>query len=295
MENKTLIDNFIDYLNVERGLSKNTAISYKRDLFKFSDFLKKKNIADVTKSDITDYLLFLKDGGLASNSISRNLVAIKVLFRFLMNERFLKEDVASLVESPKLWKNLPEFLSIEEVETLLKAPQLSDWMGIRDKAALELMYASGMRVSEIIGLELGNINMDMGFVKCLGKGSKERIIPFGNLAKTAIKRYLEKSRPFLSKENSSKQPLFITRLGRAMSRQTFWKIIKHYARKAGIKKHLAPHTLRHSFATHLLERGADLRIVQELLGHSDISTTQLYTHIQKDRLKSIHRKFHPRP
>lgn len=298
METKSLIINFIDYLNVEKGLAKNTTISYKRDLEKFDKFLKSNNINDiknVKKSNITDYMLSLKDKDLSANSISRNLVAIKVFFRFLLNERFLKDDTSNLIESPKLWKNLPDFLSVEEVERLLKMPDLKDLAGMRDKACLELMYATGMRVSEVISLELSNLNLDMGFVKCIGKGSKERIVPFGNKAKDALIRYLEKSRPNLSKKAISKQPIFLTRLGGAMSRQNFWKIIKKYTRLSGIKKHLTPHTLRHSFATHLLERGADLRIVQEMLGHSDISTTQIYTHIQKDRLKSIHKKFHPRP
>lgn len=299
MDINTLIDNFIDYLDVERGLAKNTCLSYRMDLNKFVLFLKARSIEDLKsakKSDITDYMLFLKDKNLSSNSISRNLVAIKVFFRFLINERFLKDDVSNLIESPKLWKNLPDFLSIEETELLLKTPDTRDILGMRDKAALELIYATGMRVSEIINLYLSSLNMEVGFVKCLGKGSKERIIPFGRKAKIAIQRYLEKSRPRLaSKIASQKQPLFLTRLGSAMSRQNFWKIIRRYAKASKIKKHLTPHTLRHSFATHLLERGADLRVVQEMLGHSDISTTQIYTHIQKDRLKSIHRKFHPRP
>ncbi len=298
MNTQLLIDNFIDYLNVEKGLAKNTAISYRMDLEKFSNYLKSKNFTEinsVTKDDITDYLLSLKDSDLSANSISRNLVAIKVFFRFLLRERFLKDDPSNNIESPKLWKNLPEFLDIDEVDRLLRSPDTRTWMGLRDKACLEVMYATGMRVSEVISLELGNVNLDLGYAKCIGKGSKERIVPFGSSAKTILEKYLKSVRPSLTKSSNSKDPLFLTRLGKAMTRQNFWKIINRYAKLAKIKKHLTPHTLRHSFATHMLERGADLRIVQEMLGHSDISTTQIYTHIQKDRLKSIHKKFHPRP
>jgi len=292
-----LIDEFINYLSVERGLSQNTQTSYKRDLNKYISYLKSKGINSMqttTRKQITDFIMSLKDGGLSANSISRNLAAIKSFHRFLVIERYIKDDVTSVMDSPKLWKKLPEVLNLEEVERLLSKPNLKDWLGIRDKAALELMYATGMRVSELVDLKLDNVNLDVGFIKCKGKGQKERIIPVGRKAITAIERYLNKIRPKLVKKKENVQHLFLTRLGRKMSRQTFWKIIKKYLKKAKIKKEVSPHTLRHSFATHLLERGADLRVVQELLGHANISTTQIYTHINKERLKSIHKKYHPR-
>ena len=243
---------------------------------------------------ISSFMMTEKDRGLAANSVSRELACLKSFFKFLVREHKVKEDVTSVIESPKLWKKLPSTLNLEEVVSILNAPNVKDLMGMRDRATLELMYATGMRVSELINLKMDDVNMDVGFVKCLGKGSKERIVPFGKKAKESIARYLDKGRKNFLKQKVSNF-LFLTRLGRPMSRQTFWKIIKKYAREARIKKDITPHSLRHSFATHILERGADLRIVQELLGHSDISTTQIYTHVSKDRLKAIHKKFHPRP
>lgn len=295
---KDQIEQFLSYLSVERGLAKNTIEAYRRDLLKFVDFLNRHRInsfENVKRSDITDYLMSQKDKNLTSTTLSRNLVAIKMLFRFLAREKFIKEDVASIIESPKVWKKLPEALSLDEVENLLVTPNLKDWQGIRDKAFLELMYATGMRVSESAGLKLIDLNMDVGFVKCLGKGQKERIVPLGRKAKEALKRYLEKVRPILVKKNPQEPNLFVNRFGRKISRQSLWNLVKFYANKTRIKKRLTPHILRHSFATHLLERGADLRVVQELLGHANISTTQIYTHINKDRLKAIHQKYHPRP
>lgn len=294
---KNLVEEFLNYLNVERGLASNTISAYRRDLAKYIKYLEAKKITSfrpVKRSDITNFMLSLKDKGLNSNSISRALVAIKMLHRFLVNERYLKDDVTSVMALPKLWKRLPEVLSSEEVEKLVNSPNLRTVQGVRDKAALELMYATGMRVSEIAGLKLADLNLDMGFVKCIGKGQKERIIPLGSYASRALTRYIDKARPKLLKQKDD-DALFLSRLGKKVSRQTFWKTIKAYAREARIKKEISPHTLRHSFATHLLEGGADLRTVQEMLGHSDISTTQLYTHINKERLKQIHRKFHPRP
>ncbi len=291
-----LIEQFLDYLNVERGLAKNTIESYRRDLLKYSGYLKTKG-ADAEKAkrqDIQNFLLSVKDKGLSSSSIARNLVAIKVFYKFLIREGFIKDDPASVLDSPKLWKRLPDVLSIDEIQRLMDAPDQSDWMGIRDKAALEMMYATGMRVSEVVDLRTDGLNLDLGFVRCKGKGSKERIVPIGKTASKCLTSYLEKIRPKLLKTKTSPN-VFITRLGKRMSRQSFWKIIKKHVAKANIKKRITPHTLRHSFATHLLERGADLRIVQELLGHANIATTQIYTHINKDRLKSIHAKYHPRP
>lgn len=294
---KELLKEFIDYLSVERGLSKNTIASYKTDLVSFLNYLESKgfnSVERIKRDNITNYLLHLKDKGLSGNSVSRALVAIKMFYKFLAQERFIKDNVASVLESPKLIRPLPNVLNLAEVEKLLAAPNLRDWMGIRDKAVLELMYATGMRVSEIVDLPTSTINLDVGFIKCRGKGDKERMVPIGVQAKNAISRYLEKTRPMLLK-NRNDMHLFLTRLGKKVSRQSFWKMIKKYAKKTRIKKEITPHTLRHSFATHLLERGADLRVVQEMLGHSDIATTQIYTHINKERLKSIHKQFHPRP
>ena len=297
------IKEFMDYLSIERGLSKNTLESYSRDLNKYAGYLKKRginNLDRVKRPDIQDFMMELKEGKgktsqkLNSSSIARNLVAIKVFHRYLTSQRLLKEDVTSVIETPKLWKTLPDVLDEKEVEAILESPNTRLKQGLRDKAALELMYATGMRVSELVNLKLTDLHMDMGFVRCLGKGQKERIIPVGSKAKEAIQKYLEKARPkFLKKGESG--ALFLTRLGKQMSRQTFWMVIKRYVKDARIKKRVTPHTLRHSFATHLLQNGADLRIVQELLGHVNISTTQIYTHINKERLKQIHQKFHPRP
>jgi len=293
---RALLDEFLNYLSVERGLSKNTISSYRTDLIHFIGYLDKKGmgaIEAVKRQDITNYLLSLKDRGISSNSISRALVAIKMFYRFLVQEHLTKDDVAGILESPRLIRPLPNVLGMAEVDKLISAPDLRDWMGIRDKAVLELMYATGMRVSEMVELTTDGLNLDVGFIKCKGKGGKERIVPLGKSAKEALSRYIEKVRPKLLKAKSDPH-LFLSRLGKKISRQSFWKMIKRNAKKARIKKDITPHTLRHSFATHLLERGADLRVVQEMLGHADIATTQIYTHINKERLKSIHKQFHPR-
>nr|MBU1327802.1 site-specific tyrosine recombinase XerD [Candidatus Omnitrophota bacterium] len=292
-----LIEQFLSYISVEKGMANNTLSSYKRDLCKFAGYLKSKKIDSIDKVSrqmINSFMMAEKDRGLASNSVSRELACIKSFFKFLLKENIIKENATTIIESPKLWKKLPFTLSVSEVETLLNAPNVRDLMEMRDKACLELMYATGMRVSELVNLKMDDINMGVGFAKCFGKGSKERIVPFGRKAKESLDRYLEKSRPQFLKKSISNY-LFLTRLSKPMSRQTFWKIIKRYVKVARIKKNITPHSLRHSFATHILERGADLRIVQEMLGHADISTTQIYTHVSKDRLKSIHQKYHPRP
>ncbi|UCD55481.1 MAG: site-specific tyrosine recombinase XerD [Candidatus Omnitrophota bacterium] len=292
-----LMNQFLDYLSIERGLSRNTINAYRQDLKKFMEYVGSRDIEKIkkiTKQDISRYLLdFLRDKELSSSSIARNLVAVKMFFRFLISERIIKQDPAGIIESPRLLQSLPDVLSIDEVTTMLEAPDTKSLLGHRDKAALELMYATGVRVSEIVELMLQNFNMDMGFIRCVGKGGKERIIPVGKKAKLALSRYLEKSRPKLSRRSQDRH-LFLSRLGRKISRQSFWKMLKKYARLAHIKKRITPHTLRHSFATHLLEKGADLRSIQEMLGHADISTTQIYTHVNKTRLKGIHKKYHPR-
>jgi len=294
---RELIDTFLNYLSVERGLSRNTTSSYQKDLSFYMNFLEKhgfSSLSKITRNDIADFMLFQKDKGLASNSIARSLAAIKSFHRFLVRERILKTDPTILMDSPKLWKKIPETLSLNEVEVLISQPNIREKQGIRDRAILETLYATGMRVSEAVNLKVSNVNLDVGFLRCIGKGNKERVIPLGKKAIDSLKRYLEISRPVLLKKKES-EFLFLSRLGKKISRQSLWKIIKRYARAARIKKPIWPHILRHSFATHLLERGADLRSVQEMLGHANISTTQIYTHINKDRLKTIHKTFHPRP
>lgn len=293
-----LVESFLNYLSVERSLSNNTIAAYRRDLNKYISCLEKSRISALsqsTRKDISDFMFRLKDNGLNASSIARNLAAIKVFYRFLVRERILKVDPSSLLDSPRLWKRIPDALSSQEVEDLLKGPSLRQTQGIRDRAILEVMYATGMRVSEAVNLKLTDVNLDAGFARCIGKGSKERIVPLGKQAIAALRRYLEEARPKLLKKSQAETILFLSRLGKRVSRQSFWKIIKAYARKARIKKNIRPHTLRHSFATHLLEGGADLRSVQEMLGHADISTTQIYTHIDKNRLKLIHKTYHPRP
>lgn len=292
-----LVSAFLNYISVERGLSNNTIISYKEDLGIFIEFLKSKgieNILKIKRDDVSAFLLSQRDKGISASSVSRRLAAIKSFYRFLLRERIILEDPTSLVDSPKLWKKIPETLSLNEVESLLSSPSGNDMQAIRDKAILETLYATGMRVSEASNLKLSNINLQVGFLRCIGKGNKERVVPLGKKAAASIKKYIHESRTGLLNEKES-DFIFLNRFGERLSRQSIWKMIKHYAKEAQIKKSIKPHILRHSFATHLLERGADLRSVQEMLGHANISTTQIYTHINKDRLKSIHKMFHPRP
>jgi integrase/recombinase XerD len=292
-----LVEAFLNYLSVERGLSRNTIISYREDMSAYIEFLKGLHIDNFSltkKNDITDFMLFQKDKGLASNSVARRLAAIKTFYRFLVRERVLKADPSSLIDSPKLWKKIPDTLSANEVDALLSAPNIRDKQGIRDRAILETLYATGMRVSEATNLKKDNVNLDVGFLRCIGKGSKERIIPLGKKAIASINRYIDPVRKEQLKDEES-EFLFLNRFGKKLSRQSLWKLLKRYAKEARIKKSIKPHILRHSFATHLLERGADLRSVQEMLGHANISTTQIYTHVSKERLKAIHKMYHPRP
>ncbi len=294
---KELIDTFLNYLSVERGLSNNTIVSYREDLNTYLDFMHKSNIdalSKISKNNITNFMFAQKDRGIGANSIARRLAAIRMFHRFLARERILKSDPSTLIDSPKLWKRVPETLTLNEVEALIFQPDIRETQGIRDRAILETLYATGMRVSEAVDLKIDSVNLDIGFLRCIGKGNKERVIPLGKKAIASINRYLEAARPKLLKGRES-EALFVSRFGKKISRQSFWKMIKKYAKLAHIKKPMKPHILRHSFATHLLERGADLRSVQEMLGHSNISTTQIYTHINKDRLKSVHKQFHPRP
>ena len=288
------VRDFINYLSVEKGLAKNSLLAYDSDLKKYIGFLVQKNIKTfdrVTRSEITDFLFHEKRRKQEASSIARALVAIKLLHRFLVKEGKLREDITSVLESPKLWKRLPSVLSIKEMEAILKTPNIRRPLGIRDRAILELLYATGIRVSELVGLTLQDLNLESGFLKCYGKGGKERIVPLGRSAQEAVKRYLEKARLL----NGKSDQLFIgSKQAPRLSRQAVWQIIRRYAKRARIGKKITPHTFRHSFATHLLERGADLRIVQELLGHADISTTQIYTHVSRDHLKLVHHKYHPR-
>jgi len=292
-----LIDQFIHYLMVEKGLAKNTLESYKRDLTAYQLFLAKSgnkpSLEETTRTHIISYLLELKNKGRATTTISRNLASIRSFYQYLLRDRYIEKDPSQNLESPKVDKRLPKVLTIEQVESLLLIPDKSIPTGSRDKAMLELLYATGIRVSELVSLNIEDIHIEMGLIKCFGKGSKERIVPLGSLAKESIHWYLNYGRMKLKKKTTD-HALFLNHHGKRLSRQGFWKIIKKYAKLAAIEQEITPHTLRHSFATHLLENGADLRSVQEMLGHADISTTQIYTHLTKTRLKEVYSKTHPR-
>lgn len=293
-----LLQHFCGYLTMERGLSRNSIAAYKCDLQDFIAFLGregKKDFKEVTRDDIIDFLGEHKENGMEPTSLARRLVAIKVFFRYLYQEKFIPEEITSVMDSPKLWRILPEFMSSREVETLMNvyAVNAKDFLAIRNRAILEVMYACGLRVSEVASLKISSINMEDGVIRVLGKGSKERIVPVGHLALQAIRRYLTKSRPCLLK-NPDETTLFLSHRGKVLDRERIWAIIKEAALQAGITKNIHPHTLRHSFASHLLENGADLRVIQEMLGHADIATTQIYTHVDQRQLLAVHRKFHPR-
>ncbi|WP_306981075.1 site-specific tyrosine recombinase XerD [Alkalicoccobacillus murimartini] len=291
------IEDFIHYLQIERGYSDNTISSYKSDLASYSSYLKNvetcKGFSDVDRSIIVNYLYFLMEKGRAETTIARCIASIRGLHQFLLREGRAKQDPSVHLEIPKPPKRLPKILSTEEVEALLESPGTEDAMAIRNRAMLEVMYATGIRVSELIGLATSDCHLTMGFLRCVGKGNKERIIPLGSKATEAVHTYLETARSSLVKHNKH-DVLFVNHRGTPLSRQGFWKILKQLALKAHIDKPLTPHTLRHSFATHLLENGADLRAVQEMLGHVDISTTQIYTHVTKNRMKDVYSKYHPR-
>ncbi len=294
---KIRVDEFLNYLNVERGLAANTLEAYRRDLTCYTVFLQQRGVADwphTGRDHITDFMMARKEQGLAAVSIARNLAAIKVFYRFLVDQRYLAQNPTSTIDSPKLWQRLPDTLSVADVERLIAQAKPKDWRGIRDVACLELLYATGMRVSELTTLRVADVHLDVGFVRCYGKGSKERIVPLGRKAQAAVQRYLQSVRPQLARRKNDDH-LMLSQQGRGLSRQMIWVLLKRYAREAHLPQRITPHSLRHSFATHLLEAGADLRIVQELLGHADISTTQRYTHVDKGRLKAIHQRYHPRP
>jgi integrase/recombinase XerD len=285
---------FLDYVAVEKGLAANSLSAYRTDLRRFGAWLRdqEKDLESVERIDIVRYFQSLRTAGISARSVARALAAIRGLFRFLVAERHLTHDPTENLENPKLWSTLPKSLLASEVEALLKAPDLATPEGLRDGAMLELLYATGLRVSELIRVRMDDLVMDAGFLRTMGKGSKERIVPFGDRARDAIVAYIEKGRGEFNSKNDAH--LFLSRLGRPMTRQSFWLKIVRYARAAGITSHISPHVLRHSFATHLLENGADLRSVQLMLGHSDISTTQIYTHVTRSRLQKLYDAYHPR-
>ena len=292
------LDSFLVYLTVNRGLSKNTIESYSRDISSLAAFLEKRGISDpgaVTEGEVSAHLDGLREKKLSPRTVGRNIVSIKQFFRFLLTEGVVTEDPLRNTTAPKTPKTLPHTLSLDEVEKLLREPSSKNSdEASRDSAMLEVLYATGLRVSELVAVEINRLNLDHGYVITMGKGSKERIVPVGRAAVEKVTEYLRESRPRLLGERASKY-LFVTkRTGTKMSRQRFWKIVKLYALSAGIRSRITPHVLRHSFATHLLERGADLRVIQAMLGHSDISTTQIYTYVERERLKQIHEKSHPR-
>lgn len=289
------IKTFLEYLRVERGLANNTIVSYRKDLENYSQFLQNQGavLASAEKKHIIGFLLSLQKLERSPSTISRHLAAIKTFYKFLLEERIIINDPTMNLESPRLQRPLPKILSFQEVELLLNQPRGLTPGEKRDKAMLELLYATGLRVSELISLNLEDINLEIGFLRSLGKGSKERIIPIGKAAINAVDAYLRQGRAKLVKSNLERN-LFVNQHGRPLTRQGFWKILKKYAREAGIKKEITPHTLRHSFATHLLEGGADLRSVQEMLGHADITTTQIYTHLTQGRIREVYFKTHPR-
>lgn len=294
---KDTLEDFFHYLKIERGLSENTLMSYRRDLNNYYTFIKEKsnkiswNV--VLRDDITRFLYTLKDEGKSTATIARMISSLRLFHQFLVRENLVENDPSLHIETPRKERKLPSVLSTDEVEKLLNIP-INSPLDIRNKAMLEFIYATGLRVTEVVTLRVSDLHLTMGFVRCIGKGAKERIVPLGDVAKEALENYLQHSRHILLKNQTGINALFLNQHGRPLSRQGFWKILKTVARHASITKNLTPHMLRHSFATHLLENGADLRAVQEMLGHADISTTQIYTHVTQARLKDIYQEFHPR-
>jgi integrase/recombinase XerD len=288
---------FRHYLQAERGLAANTVLAYGRDLDRFLGWVAGGGLADYlhpTVRDLSHYLSHLRDEELAPPSVARHLVALKMFYRFLRLEERASASTVELLSSPALWERIPQVLSPEAVDKLLAAPLPADRFYLRDRALLETLYATGCRASEVAGLKLADLYLDSGFCKCFGKGSKQRVVPLGRPAVQALRAYLEELRPRLVQANAEAPWVLVSRGGRALTREMVWALVKKYVRRAGLNARVSPHTLRHSFATHLLAGGADLRTVQELLGHANIRTTQQYTHVDRDRLRAIHRQFHPR-
>ncbi len=285
---------FLDYLSIEKGLSANTLAAYGRDCGKLLLYLEKEKISwkRAKEEDLVGLVRAQSRSGLSARSLARLISAVRSFYRYLLLDGAIAADPAERLSSPSVWQALPKFLSVKEVESLLTAPDAGEPRGVRDRAMLEVLYGAGLRVSELVGLKPADISLDEGFLICRGKGGKERIVPLGTTACAAVRAYIGGARPLFDKRSAG--PLFLTRRGGAFTRQGFWKLLKGYALQAGVTAKISPHVLRHSFATHLLERGADLRSVQLMLGHSQITTTQIYTHVSRDRLRQVYDKFHPR-
>jgi len=291
---------FLSYMRVEKGLAQNTILAYGRDLKRFAEFLRKRHkqrMEDVTREDVVDFLSSLYKEKLDSRSVARYLVSLRGLYKFGMMEGTVDTDPTENLESPKVRSSLPTYLRVEEIDKLLQAPNLATPIGLRDRAMLEVLYSTGLRVSELLNLRISDIDMRIGCVRCIGKGDKERLVPIGRKAIEAVEQYLAQARPKFARPSAPpphNQSLFLTSIGRRLSRVSIWKILHDYGTRLGLRGRLTPHKLRHSFATHLLEGGADLRSVQLMLGHADISTTQIYTHVVEERLKQIYKAHHPR-
>ena len=289
-----LIDGFIDNIWLEKGLSKNTLSAYRQDLINFSNWLKKKNLIEVKKTELLDYLSYRLEQGYSSRSTARSLSSLRAFYSYLLKNSYINDDPTAKIDSPKLGHSLPKVISEEEVESLIEAPDTKEPIGLRDRAMLELIYACGLRVSELISLDLLNVNLRQGVIRVIGKGAKERLVPMGDEALFWVSEYINRGRGILIAKDERESALFLSKRGTSMTRQTFWYRIKEYALKSGIDKNLSPHTLRHAFATHLLNHGADLRTVQLLLGHTSLSTTQIYTEVARHRMKELHNEHHPR-
>ena len=296
MKIEEILDQYISYILIEKGLSVTTIEAYSSDIHFFIDFIEKQNIKNIAAIDdilILKYIIYIEKKGLGANSRSRHIISLRGFFNFALHEKIIKKNPFKNITLPKTGHKLPSFLSINEIKMLLKAPDKTKKNGIRDTAMLELLYATGLRVSELINIKLQDINLDAGYIKVFGKGAKERIVPMGKFAIEEIEEYLKQTRKLFLKKRGSNY-LFLNSSSNKLTRQGFWKLLKKYTKKALIKKNISPHTFRHSFATHLLEGGADLITVKTMLGHSDISSTQIYTHISKTKLQEMHKKFHPR-
>ena len=289
---------FMQFMLVEKGLANNTLLSYERDLKSYLRYLKNveaiDRLDDVQRIHIVHFLAFLKEQGKSAKTLARHVASVRAFHQFLLREKAASQDPTVHIETPKSQRTMPKVLSLEEVEKLLDTPNKQDHFGLRDKAMLELLYATGIRVTELINIDLDNVHLTMGFVRVNGNGKKERIIPVGKTATEAVKIYLEQGRLHFISQKHQDHALFLNHQGKRLTRQGYWKILKRLTKEAGINKELTPHTLRHSFAAHLLENGADLSAVQEMLGHADISTTQIYTNVTKTRIKDVYSKFHPR-
>ena len=296
MSDQPLVDRFLDSLWLEKGLSDNTLKAYRQDLASFSAWAGQADIPllKVQRQDILNYLTWRMSQGLQARSTARSLSCLRALYRYLLRENHLAEDPTLRVDNPKLGKTLPATLTEQDVEKLLGAPDTTTPLGVRDRTMLEVLYACGLRVSELTGLRLGEINLKQGVIRVVGKGGKERLVPLGEEALGWLSRYLDGPRQALLKQKLAEDVVFPSNRGQPMTRQTFWHRIRQHAHRAGLEKRLSPHTLRHAFATHLLNHGADLRVVQLLLGHADLSTTQIYTHVAQHRMKTLHRAHHPR-